>query len=68
MTSLLQFMKDPLKVVAEAAHGQEDVVLLLRRPFKLYLAIHPDSVKDVLGLLIAAISRWVQSVDGYGWR
>ena len=71
MTSLLQFMKDPLKVVAEAAHGQEDVVLLLRRPFKLYLAIHPDSVKDVLvthsrDFALGPVRRWVRLALGEG--
>ena len=71
MTSLLKFIRDPLKIVTEAADGQGDVVLLLNRPFKLYLVVHPDRVKDILvtysrDFALGPVRRWMRLALGDG--
>ena len=46
--NLFRCVADPFGLVTEAAHGYGDVILLVKRPVKVYLVKHPDYIKDVL--------------------
>ena len=48
ITNIWRCMADPLSLLSEAAEGGEDIILLLKRPVKVYLVTHPSIIQDVL--------------------
>lgn len=46
--NLPTLISSPARLVATAAQGYGDVVLLLKWPFKVYLLNHPDYIREVL--------------------
>ena len=52
--NLTTCVTDSIRLIAEAAREYGDIILLLKRPFRVYLLNHPDYIRDFFVTLIAA--------------